>query len=132
MPYIGLVLTSIGFIVPGILAWRRRYRMEAMTSIAVSVSSVLYHGTLHPIAKCIDMGIAHLLGIASLGRVCVNMISWRRGWIECGLVVGTFGSIAIYWFKSRTNPHLNSRYWHMLFHVTGQTTWVSHIMTRCW
>jgi len=132
MPYIGLVLTSIGFIIPGILAWRRRYRVEATSSILVSVSSVLYHGTLHPVAKYIDMTIAHLLGFASVGRVCVNLVAWRRGWIECSLVAGTLGSIAIYLFKSRTNPHVNSRYWHMLFHISGQTTWVTHILTRHW
>ena len=132
MPYIGLVLTSIGFIVPGILAWRRRYRKDAVSSVLVSISSVFYHGTQHPVAKYIDMTVAHTLGVTSIGRVCANLVAWRRGWVECGLVVGTLGSIAIYWFKSKNNPSPNAKYWHILFHLTGQTTWVSHILTRCW
>ena len=132
MPYVGLILTSIGFIIPGIIAWRRRFRVEAASSILVSISSVCYHGTLHPIARYVDMAVAHSLGVTSIGRATMNMILWRRGWIECCVVAGTLGSIGIYWFKSRNNPHESSKYWHMFFHLSGQTTWIAHILTKCW
>lgn len=76
------------------------------------------------------MAIAHTMGITSVGRALLN-VGWgrcRRGWIDVWVLGGTVGSIAIYWFKSKTNTHAYSKYWHVLFHLTGQTTWVTHIL----
>lgn len=126
--YVGLVITSLGFIVPGILAWRRRFRREAIAGVLVSVTSVCYHGTLHPVAKWVDMTLAHTMGITSIGRACVRVC--RRRWVDIGVLGGTLGSIAIYWFKSKQNPHSNSKYWHMLFHVSGQATWMVHLLSK--
>jgi hypothetical protein len=130
MPYVGLVITSIGFLVPGILAWRRRRMGDAVSGILVSVSSVCYHGTLHPIAKGVDMVIAHTMGITSIGRALVHVCRPSvPHWINIGVFGGTLGSIAIYWFKSKNNSHSYSKYWHMLFHLTGQVTWIVHLCT---
>lgn len=132
MAYIGLVLTSLGFLIPGWVAWCSRRRgnrknLDICTSLAIATSSVLYHGTLHPVAQRIDMCLAHMLGCLSIGRSVFHLVAWRRGIIELGIVGGTFGSIGIYLFKSRLNPHPNARYWHMVFHLVGQTTWVAHV-----
>jgi hypothetical protein len=137
MPFVGLVITSIGFLVPGILAWRRHLWGEAVSGILVSTSSIFYHGTLHPLAKGVDMAIAHTLGIRSIGRACINVVRRSRPpgipqsrWKPIGILGGTLGSIAIYWFKSKTNPHPYSKYWHMVFHLTSQATWVVHLWTQ--
>jgi hypothetical protein len=133
MVYIGLVLTSMGFLIPGWMAWRRRFRkgreIDIITSAVLSTSSILYHGTLHPLAHRFDIFVAHGVGLLSIGRSMLNVIAWRRGWIELGILGGTLGSIGVYLCKSRANPHDNCKYWHMLFHLSGQATWVSHILT---
>lgn len=143
MAYLGLVLSSLGFLVPGWVAWRRLRRarqdaedkknkkglLDVCTSVVISTSSLLYHGTLHPLAQRVDVYLAHGLGCLSVGRSVKNLVAWRRGWVEAGITGGTLGSIGIYLFKSRVNPHPNSKYWHVLFHLTGQATWVAHVLT---
>lgn len=139
MVYMGLVLTSMGFLLPGWVAWRRwrgrggaghGHRVDTLTSALVATTSVFYHGTLHPVAQRIDIVVAHGLGVLSVGRSLKNLVSWRRGWVELWIAGGTLGSIGVYLFKSRNNPHLHSRYWHMLFHLGGQATWLTHVLTN--
>lgn len=42
----------------------------------------------------------------------------------------TIGGVAIYWYKSRSNHHPNSKYWHMLFHLFVQSAWCTHILSE--
>jgi hypothetical protein len=49
--------------------------------------------------------------------------------VELGIAGGTAGSIMVYVLKSRTNPYDNSKFWHMLFHLGSQATWVAHLLT---
>lgn len=135
--YIGLVLTSLGFFVPGWVAWRRHRRrrrdprptLDLATSLVLGTTSVLYHGTLNPIAQTIDILVAHSIAFFSMGRTLYFVVRWRRGWVELGIAGGTFGSILIYLLKSRTNPYEDSKLFHMLFHLTSQATWVGHLLT---
>lgn len=143
MPYLGLVLTSLGFLVPGWVAWRRGWgsgrrgqprspgcALDTLSSVLVATTSVFYHGTLHPVAQRIDIVVAHGMGVLSVGRSLFQLATWRRGWVELWIAGGTLGSIGVYLFKSRNNPHLHSRYWHMLFHLGGQATWLTHVLTN--
>lgn len=128
MPYIGLIITSIGFIVPSIIAWKHRKMFDAKISSALALSSVLYHGTLHPVAHKIDYVMAHTIGLLSIGRTFRRVFIWKKmneRWVFFGTVV----SIGIYWFKSRCNFDTTSCLWHMLFHITSQATWTAHLLT---
>jgi presenilin-like A22 family membrane protease len=128
MPYIGLIITSIGFIVPSIIAWKKRKWFDAKASSVLTISSVLYHGTLHPLAHTFDYCIAHSVGILSIGRT-IRRVFILKKWNEQWVFFGTLTSIGIYWFKSRCNFNVSSCMWHMLFHISSQITWSAHLLT---
>lgn len=128
MPYIGLVITSIGFLIPSFFAWKNRKKFDAKLSSIVACTSVLYHGTLHPIAHRVDYFIAHSVGLISIGRIFRRVFILKR-WNERWIFLGTISSIGVYWFKSRCNFDMGSCLWHMLFHVSSQATWTAHVLT---
>jgi hypothetical protein len=127
MPYLGLILTSVGFVIPSIIAWRRRHRFDAISSGILTVTSIAYHSSLHPVIQKIDMVVAHTLGLVSVPRSIRHWITWKHSKVKALVVFGTLGSIGIYWFKSKSNPYHDSKYWHMLFHLMCQTTWLTHL-----
>lgn len=128
MPYIGLVITSLGFIIPSFFAWKHRKMFDAKASSILALTSVLYHGTLHPLAHMVDYTVAHTIGALSIGRTFRRVFIWKK-WNERWIFFGTITSLGIYWFKSRCNFDITSSHWHMLFHVYSQAIWTTHILT---
>jgi hypothetical protein len=126
-PYIGLVISSVGFIIPCIVAWHRRKRFDAVASGALTITSIAYHGTLHPMFQKVDMCVAHAIGLISIPRSFHRMLCWKRKWVEGFVFVGTLSAIAVYWIKSKNNPYDDSKLWHLGFHVLCQSTWLTHV-----
>jgi hypothetical protein len=124
--FLGLVFTSATFAVPAIWALHRKFWGTAASCSVLTVTSLAYHGTVHPLAQNIDMAIAHSLGavwiVEGLKRLIVN-----RRKSDVVVVALTASSIATYLFKSRTSMHANSKFWHMGFHVLAQSAWCVHL-----
>lgn len=127
MPFWGLVITSIGFIIPSFLAFRyRKKRMGTVCSI-LSGTSVLYHGTHNIIFKMIDTGYAHSVGcfymINSIKRCFIH-----RRLYDFIIMNGTFSSIYVF-YKGSCNNDLNyilQNYCHMVFHIISQSMMCMH------
>ena len=133
MPCIGLIISSACFIIPGILAWRKKHHVETVASGLITATSIGYHGTLHPFFKAVDMTVAHVAGIGALVKSVHRLIrkqTKRHRWTSMAVVGGTTGSIAVYWFKSKNNPYASSALWHQLFHHMAQLTWMVHLGTH--
>lgn len=129
MPFWGLVLTSAGFIVPSILAFHRKLWFQTASCGIISLTSIAYHGTVHPIAKYIDMAFAHAL---SVGWLCEGF--WRvifvRSTKDVVVLTMAVGSMLIYLIKSRNNFNETSKLWHMTFHCMCQSTCYVYLLTN--
>ena len=127
MPFWGLVVTSLGFAIPTLIAFRKRRWVTTASCGALTLTSIAYHGTLHPLAHTIDMTLAHIMGMGWAGE------SVRRA-----LVIGrpadgvictmTIGSMLIYLMKSRNNFTPTSKMWHMAFHGLSQSAWCVYLL----
>lgn len=120
MPFWGLVVTSAGFFIPCVQALRRRAaRAHAVLSGALAVTSLCYHGTLHPIAHRVDAIYAHGLGVyhglSVLARPCAERVA--------SLAVPVY----LYFAKSLRTTGRASCLWHMAFHVTSIFSWTAEI-----
>ena len=131
MPFWGLIVTSLGFTVPSLLAFRhKKQRMGKMLSL-LSGTSVLYHGTHKLFFKIIDLTYAHSVGcfyvINSIGRCFV----YHRVY-DFVIFTGTLSSVFVF-YKGACNKHLNERmqsYYHMGFHVITQTMMCLHAVDK--
>jgi len=120
MPFWGLVATSAGFFIPCVQAIRRRAaRYHAALSGALAVTSLFYHGTLHPIAHRVDAIYAHGLGVFHCASVLARPCAQRAA----SLAVPVY----IYFAKSLRTTGVASSLWHMAFHVTSIFSWTAEI-----
>ena len=120
MPFWGLVATSAGFFIPCVQAIRRRAaRYHAALSGALAVTSLFYHGTLHPIAHRVDAVYAHGLGVFHCASVLARPCAQRAA----SLAVPVY----IYFAKSLRTTGVASSLWHMAFHVTSIFSWTAEI-----
>jgi len=120
MPFWGLVATSAGFFIPCVQAIRRRAaRYHAALSGALAVTSLFYHGTLHPIAHRVDAIYAHGLGAFHCASVLARPCAQRAA----SLAVPVY----IYFAKSLRTTGVVSSMWHMAFHVTSIFSWTAEI-----
>jgi hypothetical protein len=127
MVFVGLIVTSCGFFIPAIIAIARKRRRDACRAGALAVSSIAYHGTLHPIAHLLDACIAHSCAMAYLKE------SWERfqdshKTHDAIAFVNLTGACIVYFFKSKFNKHPNSCYWHLGLHVFSQATWIYYVL----
>jgi uncharacterized Tic20 family protein len=129
MVYIGLVLTSFGFFLPAFIAWKKKKWLDAQVSAVLAMTSVFYHGSLHPLAHQIDLGVAHSVGALSVVRGLHYAYTSRKR-IDFVLLFGTFASIGVYWKKSRIVIDDSSKIWHMVFHIMCESTWICHALLR--
>ena len=127
MVFVGLVITSFGFFIPAYIAFIRRRKKDAFRAGLLAVSSIAYHGTVHPLAHAIDACIAHGCGVIyfkeTLDRIVIHKYF--------GDIVGLAGLTSagfIYLFKSKFNPHPSNSYWHLGLHILAQATWCFHIL----
>jgi hypothetical protein len=120
MPFWGLVVTSAGFFIPCVQAIRRRAaRYHAILSGALAVTSLFYHGTLHPIAHRVDAVYAHSVGVFHAASLIARPCAQRAA----SLAVPVY----IYFAKSLRTTGVVSSMWHMAFHVTSIFSWTAEI-----
>ena len=127
MPFIGLIITSIGFTIPSFLAFRQRKRKMGILCSVLSCTSVLYHGTLNRFFKYIDLAYAHSVGgfyiIQSVARCCI----YHRVY-DVVVLSGTISSVVIFYFgacNAKFSEVKKARY-HMLFHACTQSMMSLH------
>ena len=128
MPAIGLVFTSIGFIIPALFAKHKKHIKDAKIITTLTVSSVLYHGTLHPMAHFFDMIVAHSVAINYLCRGIKNLVDHRRRIHAFGML---FGCMSTHIYYNKSLPIKNdklSRKWHMKVHATAQVALLAFIL----
>lgn len=120
MPYIGLLVTSAGFLMPMLVANRLQRHEERDLVAALAASSLLYHGTVHPLAKVLDMGVAHLVGLRFLWKGTKNML-WGTTFQDVAGMMFSGLSLWMYYARSHMiQDEYVSRRWHMGVHITGQ------------
>jgi len=120
MPFWGLVVTSAGFFIPCVQAIRRRAaRYHAALSGVLAVTSLFYHGTLHPIAHRVDSVYAHGVGVFHAASLIARPCAQRAA----SLAVPVY----IYFAKSLRTTGVVSSVWHMAFHVTSIFSWTAEI-----
>lgn len=130
MPFWGLVITSAGFAIPAIIAFRKARWVATTSCCILTASSLAYHGTTHHVAQKVDIALAHSIGIGwvceSLRRaICIHRFT---DVLTCGMA---FGSVAVYFCKSRNNYSTSSAIWHMVFHCLSQGTWCVYLLKSC-
>ena len=127
MPFWGLVISSVGFVIPTIIAFKRKHLVTSVSCGIITLTSLAYHGTVHPIAKTIDMAFAHIIGTGWTVESIRRAIFVRRlvDTITCTM---TIGSIGIYVFKSHNNFTKSSQLWHMAFHGLSQGAWCLYLL----
>lgn len=127
MPFWGLLITSTGFFIPTFLARKSRQKLDAIASATLGVSSVLFHSTLHPTIKVIDMTIAHSVGVISLIRSTRNFIKRRRTKDALG-IVATPTCAMIFYGVSKGRSTALAWAGHMSMHITAITYWVFYLI----
>lgn len=126
MVFIGLVVTSCGFFIPAIVAVAKKRQKDAIRAGALAVSSVVYHGTMHPIAHFIDACIAHSCAVVYFKEKWERFHLYKN--IHDGIaLMNLTGAGLVYFVKSKFNKHPNSSYWHLGLHIFSQVTWVWHL-----
>ena len=125
MPFWGLVCTSLGFIIPAIVAYRRKRPRMGHSCSLLTVTSVLYHGTQKKVFKWMDIVYAHSVAICYSYLGVKKWILYRRPY-DTVILGGIAGSIWIFYKQScdKTNPFQD--YWHMGLHGLSQLTWILH------
>ena len=120
MPCWILVCTSIGFAIPSLIAAKLRKKKDKKMLGSLSITSVLYHGTVHPLAKFIDTCVAHYIAIRYMFHGIRRIISYKNIYDVVGVAIGG-ASIYMYYHKSlRIKDHRESQKWHAAVHITAQ------------
>ena len=125
MPAIGLVISSCMFAIPSALFFKNNLTWMGTSCSALTITSVLYHGTLHPVAHSCDALLAHVLGIQWSIKSMYYFLAHRRA-IDGMICANTHVAIAMYIFKSRMNYNRTSTKWHFLFHIWSQLCLIAH------
>jgi hypothetical protein len=127
MPFWGLVVTSLGFAIPAAIAFKKARWITSASCGVLTISSVAYHGTVHPLALRVDMFVAHSLGVGWAFESLRRTVIIRRA--EDAIISAmTLSGITIYGLKSRNNFTESSRWWHMAFHVLAQSAWCIYLL----
>jgi len=121
MPFWGLVITSIGFSIPALLAFRNKRKRMGKACSVLTCTSLLYHGTQHFLWKTIDLCYAHTMGAFYSTQSLVRWIQHRRPY-DFIIVCGTAGSLFLFYTGScnkELSIHEQNKF-HMAFHVISQ------------
>lgn len=126
MPFWGLVATSAVFLAPAWIAKRKRAHRAAASFAIVTLTSLVYHTTVHPVARWVDMVIAHTMG-SVYGWNILRASVQRPGVVqELSLGLGALAAY-LYFGKSQRTTGMPSQWWHMGFHVTSQAAIGLHL-----
>lgn len=119
MPYWGLVFTSIGFFIPALVARAKGMKKDTKLIGALATTSVLYHGTIHPIAQLIDITVAHFVSIQYAFNGIKRVLQGKHNNIT-GIILGGLSALMYYKKSLRIDDEMESRRWHMNVHLTAQ------------
>lgn len=119
MPFWGLVFTSCGFMIPAILANRRKKTVFAKACKVVSISSILYHSTLNTVIKKVDMCLAHSLACFGILKSWISTVR-HPSRTKCIMTITPCIPIYLYTQKSAKTVGMESKMWHLAFHISGQ------------
>ena len=114
--FLGLIVTSIGFILPSLVAKNRGKALLACSYKCIAITSLLYHSTQSRFFHLIDKYVVHGICAFHLSHALVKII--KKPSLQ---KVATFGStslpVFIYFGKSKGK---DAPLWHMGFHISGQ------------
>lgn len=127
MPFWGLVLSSCTFIIPSIIAFRKRKIIMGKACGILTVTSVLYHGTNHHILKLIDICYAHTIAVTYSIVSVYKCIRYRRAY-DIVILSGVGSSIYIFYIKSCNHSERYQEQWHMMMHFISQFSWILHAL----
>lgn len=119
MPFLGLVITSLGFLVPTWVALKCKKKGLAWNYKCITITSVLYHGTQKAVFQLLDRAVVHSISAFHLGHGLIKAV--RRPSIpKCMSLISTGVPLYLFYGKSARTTGIESSLWHMLFHVSGQ------------
>jgi len=124
-----LVFTSLGFLVPTLTALKRHRFSLALQYGVLTITSIFFHGTHHPIAKAIDIKYAYSLGAKYFLEGILNICRYRRK-KDLYMHLGTISSLYLFFYKSSDKSlpkHIQQRY-HSLFHISIQYLFTQHAL----
>jgi len=118
MPFWGLVITSIGFLIPSFIAKKQNKDLTSKSFKCITITSVIYHSTQHSLSLFIDKIVVHSVSAFHLGRALY--ISIRDKSIKkLAYASSSLLPMYIYFKKSLPSTGIVSKLWHMAFHITG-------------
>jgi hypothetical protein len=121
MPVWGLVATSLGFLIPSILAFKNNKKRLGYACTTLTTTSTLFHGTRHPIFRRIDMTYVYCLVSYYITKSIWRLVHHKRA-RDIYLHVGSLGCVYLY-FSKCDNPYVSiqmQQRFHMLFHMAAQ------------
>lgn len=120
-------MTSIGFTIPSLLAFRHRKKRMGVLCSVLSCTSVLYHGTQKAFFKCIDLVYAHSVAGFYVVQSVARCFIYHRVY-DVVVFTGTLSSVVIF-YVGACNPKLSEAQqarFHMLFHACTQSMMCLH------
>lgn len=121
-----LVCTSAFFLVPTLLALRRKaYDISTACGI-LTATSLGYHSTQHPVAHAIDLTYVHGISAAYMSQAIKHAIQFNNPISAAAVTMGICSGI-IYYKEScgKTNKIA-----HAIVHGTAQGAWVLYTLAR--
>ena len=121
MVCVALVCTSAGFLLPALVASKLKKHAERLLISALASTSILYHGTVHPLARMVDTCVAHITAIHFVSKNLLLLITKRR---PSELVSFMWCCLSAWMYYKRSlviADHKVSRRWHMGVHLSAQT-----------
>ena len=131
MPNWGLVVTSLGFAIPSILAFKNHKHRLGYACSTLTITSTLFHSTRHPICQVVDMSYVYCIASYYIGKSLWRLIKHKRP-IDIYVHVGSLGCIYLY-FSKCDNPYVSKEMqgrFHMLFHLAAQYLFSIHATDR--
>lgn len=148
--YPGLVITSICFLIPSMIAFKKNIIVDAILSVGLATTSILYHSAIlggtkfATLIQAIDMTLAHYVAMhcvvrkrTSLARkvkyvfhILLGAVSRRRkkmridehGGDVAGMLVSPVCGLLFY-KVSRNRTDAQGQLAHMLIHVIAVSYW---------
>jgi hypothetical protein len=121
MVCVALVCTSAGFFLPAFVASKLKKHTEKLLISALASTSILYHGTVHPLARVIDTCVAHLTAIHFVTKNIRLLFMKKKA---SNLVSLMWCCISAWMYYKRSlviADHKISSRWHMGVHLSAQT-----------
>jgi len=127
MPFLGLIISSCAFLIPTVLAYRKKKYIMARTCGILTLTSVLYHGTQHLFFKTIDIFYAHGVAVVYTWTSIKKYVKYRRLY-DIFILSGVGTSIYIFYDKSCNKDEPYQDHWHMVMHFISQGAWILHAL----